>query len=892
MGCSCSKEIITEKKPNPQLLGLKTYILNEGEQKIIDDEELEEQERNFFRRKTKTQIIESPRRNQMYENAELDLTAHTQLIPKRFRKSLTFQKVAIQQVVNLSALCVVKYYKNQEPPKDKSKLYKDELFPPCIDSLFPKVKRLSSLLVGKSLGQKYVDKQFFSAFNFKKEDIEWYRASEIFPEGKYSVFENKIEVDDILQGNVGNCYFMSSLAAMCKNPQLIMELFRDLNVTSNGCYEVVMRIDGIWQVMLLDDYFPCHKDTKKPLFAQSNGNELWVMLLEKAWAKANGCYYNMIGGWSSEVLFSLTTFPVYEIDHSKMDKDELWTKLKYLLDRDNIVTCTSKHDSSIEKNGLVSGHSFTVIKMKEGLIKNRLIKLIRLRNPWGYKEWSGRFGDKSKEWTDETRQVFDYHRSNYKSEDDGEFYMEFYDYLRNFFVTEVCQVSRNICSKGIQIEELDGGSVFEITIKELSDIKIQAVKRSGRFNSKIPKKAELNMNIILLKKENIDELGKVKFSYLDSNTDAIFNPFINKVLSPGNYVVYVYADYNFSNFDKKRKYTLNVSSDNEFKVTTKAVDNNFTILQEIISSCLIQLVADKKEFYCSTNCDISHIISNRFQKTSYGIVYFKNERKNESITVKITDKSTNMYLLVPKDRPQVFTIKIAPNEDYCIIGIRKQYYEEFCFNLEFNYIVTEEKYAGLKKKLQSKLVTVTTYNPELLEVQKKNYFDFAHSWFPINLKNICSIINSKGISLDIYSNKYPEEMEELKTVPNLSDYEEVIFYDKYYSEEGYYFGEWKLKNSFIKHGRGMFVYNKDDKLKRKKFVGQMQNGNKHGLGIMFYNNGDIIEIDFYEDEMQGVGIKTNKNGIMKNVEYNNDKLVREYKIEEIHEHIDGFYNNN
>ena len=34
----------------------------------------------------------------------------------------------------------------------------------------------------------------------------------------------------------------------------------------------------------MDDYFPCSKKTRVPIFAKPNGPELWVMLLEKAWA--------------------------------------------------------------------------------------------------------------------------------------------------------------------------------------------------------------------------------------------------------------------------------------------------------------------------------------------------------------------------------------------------------------------------------------------------------------------------------------------------------------------------------------------------------------------------------------------------------------------------------
>jgi hypothetical protein len=45
---------------------------------------------------------------------------------------------------------------------------------------------------------------------------------------------------------------------------------------------------------LVDDYVPIDK-RGQPLFCQPNKNEIWVPILEKAWAKANGSYANIVG---------------------------------------------------------------------------------------------------------------------------------------------------------------------------------------------------------------------------------------------------------------------------------------------------------------------------------------------------------------------------------------------------------------------------------------------------------------------------------------------------------------------------------------------------------------------------------------------------------------------
>ena len=63
-----------------------------------------------------------------------------------------------------------------------------------------------------------------------------------------------------------------------------------------GCYAVEVFVRGIKTPLVLDDYFPCDPMSGKPLFARPQGNELWVLLLEKAWAKINGSYGNIDAG--------------------------------------------------------------------------------------------------------------------------------------------------------------------------------------------------------------------------------------------------------------------------------------------------------------------------------------------------------------------------------------------------------------------------------------------------------------------------------------------------------------------------------------------------------------------------------------------------------------------
>ena len=61
------------------------------------------------------------------------------------------------------------------------------------------------------------------------------------------------------------------------------------------------------------------------------------------------------------------------------------------------------------------------------------MKLIKLRNPWGHKEWNGAWSDDSDLWTDELRDQLGVEQKN-----DGIFFMAFSDYMSRFRDTNIC----------------------------------------------------------------------------------------------------------------------------------------------------------------------------------------------------------------------------------------------------------------------------------------------------------------------------------------------------------------------------------------------------------------------------------------------------------------------
>mmetsp|Transcript_12340 Transcript_12340/g.16737 ORF Transcript_12340/g.16737 Transcript_12340/m.16737 type:complete len:166 (+) Transcript_12340:237-734(+) len=153
--------------------------------------------------------------------------------------------------------------------------------------------------------------------------FEWVRATQIpelnDDEGRLQVFFNEVSPSDIKQGLLGDCYFLSVLSVLSEEPKRITRLFLTDKQNNLGVYGIRICKNGEWKEVVVDDYIPCWKDG--PAFSKAHGNELWVILLEKAWAKLHGSYERIEAGFAENVLRDLTGAPTEVIETSD---ETLW----------------------------------------------------------------------------------------------------------------------------------------------------------------------------------------------------------------------------------------------------------------------------------------------------------------------------------------------------------------------------------------------------------------------------------------------------------------------------------------------------------------------------------------------------------------------------------------
>ena len=305
--------------------------------------------------------------------------------------------------------------------KDHMIRFKDKQFPPT-----------KSSLCGTPIHRDYKG---------ELDKVVWKRPEEI-EIMKNFVLKNEISPDDILQGRLGDCYFLCALSSLAEHPDLILRLFDwDLRV-DNGIYSVWLNLNGQWRNYVVDDWFPCYlnRQMKTELaFSRTEQMELWVCVLEKVYAKAYGSYWDIVGGDPAVALRDLTGAPYDRIDDWD-NLDASWEKIVTADKNKNVLTCFTRSGKTVEEKnslGIVQGHAYSILDVQEVIdSRGRRARLLQIRNPWGQFEWKGDFSDNSPLWTNEYKT-----KLKVREIDDGVFWIKLEDFIK--YYQEVCALKVN-----------------------------------------------------------------------------------------------------------------------------------------------------------------------------------------------------------------------------------------------------------------------------------------------------------------------------------------------------------------------------------------------------------------------------------------------------------------
>ncbi len=141
--------------------------------------------------------------------------------------------------------------------------------------------------------------------------------------------DNPYGLDDMKQGSIGDCYFIAAMIALAdQDPGSLRDL---ISANPNGSFTVTFP-DGSQQVVTSDFPVDPNRTSGRPAFARpgpgAQGDELWFMILEKAYAQQNEGWGSIVGGSQSAAIEDLTGRPSNWIDNDDIDIENLATRFE------------------------------------------------------------------------------------------------------------------------------------------------------------------------------------------------------------------------------------------------------------------------------------------------------------------------------------------------------------------------------------------------------------------------------------------------------------------------------------------------------------------------------------------------------------------------------------
>lgn len=308
-----------------------------------------------------------------------------------------------------------------------------------------------------------------SLYRFNKtpsSKVFWKRPYEFLPKQNPEFIVDSIVPEDIDQGYLGDCWFISSMSAVATDPSCINKvvlndqsfkkeeycgLFRfRFYLTREGKHDQFSE----WTEIVVDDRLPVDENNEL-IFCHNNKdkNEMFGPLLEKAYAKFKICYEFLSGGYLTDGVEDLTS-GLHQILRANFTEDlpdnllwEIIFKARSLSSLGGASIRPTDKLEEVMRNGLVRGHAYSILETyeltmsengmyehfrewKDRPIPNSL-KLIKLRNPWGQSDsYNGSWGRKSQEWQVVHPKIAQEIGGN--KQDDGNFFMEFKDFSSTF----------------------------------------------------------------------------------------------------------------------------------------------------------------------------------------------------------------------------------------------------------------------------------------------------------------------------------------------------------------------------------------------------------------------------------------------------------------------------
>jgi len=257
------------------------------------------------------------------------------------------------------------------------------------------------------------------------------------------MFKDDMIASDVIQGRLKDCWLLGALSIVATRPRLLQERVRFAWV-ERGLYAVEYFFDGRWITVIVDDMIPCGCD-KKPLFGKCyEPHNVWVSIMEKAYAKLMGGYSKLEFGSEDDGLVTLTggipkTLDMH-VDQNKLIDGTVWNKLLKNQAKGHFMGCAN-HGVAQAGGNIMKDHAYAILGVYDTRAQGGPM-LVHIRNPWGSNEWNGRFSRTSPEWQQLTEAVREFvgYRIWQEKQMGGSFYMCWEDFYTHFDRIYACKM--------------------------------------------------------------------------------------------------------------------------------------------------------------------------------------------------------------------------------------------------------------------------------------------------------------------------------------------------------------------------------------------------------------------------------------------------------------------
>ena len=233
---------------------------------------------------------------------------------------------------------------------------------------------------------------------FKK--IIWKKLSDIAPAEGYPIIYDTNRPTAILPGLLNDRAFQSAISILAEREPYLPSIFPEFNETSGSVLSVWLNHTGEWKGIVIDEFFPYDRERATWAFT-STAKETWALVLEKALAKMYGCYQALEKGHPAHFIHDITGAPY---DYFYFDEpEECW---KYITKVDRLTTTvvamlkdpryivTDENEINKEQT-----YCYAILDTQEVKAIKGAERIIKLRDPWKQKTWSGEWSAQSNKWT-------------------------------------------------------------------------------------------------------------------------------------------------------------------------------------------------------------------------------------------------------------------------------------------------------------------------------------------------------------------------------------------------------------------------------------------------------------------------------------------------------------